>query len=333
MHYPLNNFHLNPWNMFDLLLIASSPSVPPSPSTTHTISVSTAGNLQTIAKLLQSFCSRYRVPSADLTEYFASFYKGESHPADTARTAIVQNAQTEENLLEPYVNSPSYAKKKTVKLAVQGVLKSSVFDLLFIGKISTLLQTNAGLLCWEFSRASSQYRSLDSFTADLTIPFISLHKMRMTPDNCKVTLISAIKWAEEMAEINGDEALLQLKRAALLSGDLGVDSNYQLTFPVFLIYAIHCFTSRALLNTTGTFLQDEDVLESCLEKMIQRINTRLNSVSHSLELGIDLVRTMCGVSSQENGMTCIKDSHLSGADKLVLIRHALLTFNQYKNKR
>lgn len=333
MHYPLNNFHLNPWNMFEILSIASSPSVPPSPSTTHTISVSTAGNLQTIAKILQSFCSRYRVTSADLTKYFASFYKEESNPADTVRTAIVQNAKLEGNLSEPYVNSPSYAKKNTVKLAVQGVLKSSVFDLLFIEKISSLLRTNAGFFCWEYSKASSQYRSLDSFTADLRVPFISLHKMRMTPENCKVTLISAIKWAEEMAEISGDEALLQLKRAALLSGDQGVDSNYQLTSPVFLIYAIHCFTSRALLNTTGTLLQDEDVLESCLKKMIQRINTRLSLFSHSLDLGIDLVRTMCGVSTQENGMTYIRDGHLSAADKLVLVRHALLTFNQYKNKR
>jgi hypothetical protein len=333
MHYPLNSFHLNPWNMFQILSIASSPSPLPQSPSIHAIGGNTARDLQTMSKVFQSFCSQYRVRSADLTKYFASFYKEDSYIADVASTAVVQSAQTDGNYIEPYINGLSYAKKSTVKLAVQGLLKSSVFDLLFTEKISTLLQTNASLLCWEFSRATSLHRSSDAFTADLRVPFISLHTMRMIPEICKMTLISAIKWAEEIAKINRDEAMLQLKRAALLSGDVGVTSNYQLTFSVFLIYAIHCFSARALLGTTDTLLQDGDVLESCLKAMIDGINTSLSLITHSLQLGIDIVGTICGVSSQENSLTCVKDSHLSAADKLVLIRHTLLIFNQYKEKR
>lgn len=342
VHFPLNNFDLNPWNMFEILSVASGPSIPiEPPSTTHTVSIvqnQNGGNIDDtryrMAKIFQSFCAQYRVPSADLTKYFASFYKEESSVAETSRTIVMPNVEKqEEGCPAPNVHNPISTKKITVKLAVQGVLKSSVFDLLFTEKIHLLLHNNADLLRWEFSRASSLCRSSDPFTKDLTVPFISLHTMRITPDDSKITLMSAITWAEEMAEVSRDEALLQLKRTALLSGEASVTSDYQLTFSVFLIYAIHCFSAHALLSTTGTFLQDEIVFESCLKKMMQRSSFRLGLVCHSLQLGVDIIEAIYGVSTKMNGVTSVKEIHLSAADKLILIRHALLSFNEHKNKR
>jgi hypothetical protein len=148
-----------------------------------------------------------------------------------------------------------------------------------------------------------------------------------SPLDSRMTMSSALAWAEKTAGISRNEALLQLKRTALLSGSTGVTTSYYLTFSVFLIYAVHCFTAHAYLQN-DLF---EEIFEACLQQMIKQISTHLDRVQDLLQIDIDILETMFGnVSNVSKDSTeLVKEDKLCTEDRLTLISHALSDFDAH----
>ena len=336
LHYPHNSFDLNPWTLYRMLLDsvrysrdADDCDEPGPDSESHQNDDIRKSMWCRTAKVLQNFCTQYRILPTDLTAYFASFYKLDYYVADTTQMQRLRDAEEKYGMPGSpfYLNEEkSYVKQiKVMKPSLQGLMASPVFELLYTDRATHLLFSNRELLYGEFSRACALLRSSDPFTRDLKTPLPSLQAMNAIPMDCRMTVSSALLWAEETAGISRTEATLQLKRSVLLSGCNGITSGYLLTFSVFLIYAIHCFSSHALLCALPLQSQQLlDVFEGCLQKMIKTSKVRLKATQRSLQLSMSLLTSIYRLPSAKS-----QDGRICGAERLIVARHSLLLFDNH----
>ena len=337
LHFPHNSFDLNPWTLYRMLLNSlksdsdgdcDAGDDPGPDSELHPDDDIRKSMWCRTAKVLHNFCTQYRILPADLTAYFASFYKTKCCVADTTQMLRLRYAEEKYGMpASPfYLNEEkSYVKQvKVMKPSLQGLMASPVFELLYTDRATHLLFSNRELLYWEFSRACALLRSSDPFTRDLKTPLPSLHAMNEKPSDCRMTVSSALLWAEGNAGISREEATLQLKRTVLLSGCNGISPGYLLTFSVFLIYAIHCFSSHALLCAPLQSQHLLDVFEVCLQKMIRMSKARLKATQQSLQLSMNLLTSIYRPPSARS-----KDGRISAAERLIVARHSLVLFDNH----
>ena len=332
LHYPHNSFDLNPWTLYRILLDSVNSETDPGSNTEFYQGIdrenviSTGSKWQRTAKVFQSFCSQFNISFKDLTQYFASFYKTDYFVSDITQMYRLRDVEAKYGMpASPFnLNSDqSYTKQiKVIKPSLQGLMASPVFELLFSDKVILFLSSNCEILYWEFSRACALLRSSDPFTRDLNTPLPSIRTMKSVPWDCRMTVASALEWANETTELNRTEATLQLKRTILLSGHSGITSGYLLTFSGFLLFSIHCFSAHALLCAPIQGQELLDVFEVCLHKMVNSIKARLKAVQQSLPLSISLLTSIFRHPSDKSlkGRIC-------AAERLILARHSLLEFD------
>ena len=328
-HYPHNSFNLNPWAMHKILMDTANLSSEVDDQVDR--GADSDNTWQQIARVFQSFCSQYKIKSTDLTSYFSSFYKGDYYVADTVQMLKLRDEESKYGMpVSPFRYDGGKAYSKTVKVmkpAIQGVMASPVFDLLFTERANLLLSTHSDLLCWEFSAACALQRSSDPFTRDLKTPIPTTRSMTLTPRDCRMTIASALTWAVHAVGISRTEAILQLKRTVLLSGGGGIITGYLLTYSVFVIYAVHCFTAQALLNGPLQNLNLEDVFEECLQQMIMTSAAHLDNVQATLQMNMDVLAAMYKPATAD--LSVIR---IGTAERLIIIRHALEKFDYDLNQ-
>ena len=331
-HYPCNSFELNPWSLYRML-VSSASSREGEGDGDVTNDVTSDDTMLRMARVFKIFCAQFDVSSLALTEYLSSFYKEDYYVADTAQMLSLRDEEGRHGVPESHFRFDGlsrYTKRvKVMKPAIEGVMDSQVFDLLFSERIAVLLHSHAQLLCWEFSRACSQHRSADPFTRHLHTPLPTARTLRAVPHDCRMSVSGAVQWAQRAAGITEGEAMLQLRRTALLSGGGTVVAGYYLTFSVFLMFAVHCFSAQALLAASLQAHPAEDIFESCLRELLEWSNAILVSVQESLRVDVDVLecyyrrisRTAKTHSPSNAGL-----GRLTASQRLILVRHSVVVF-------
>jgi hypothetical protein len=340
-HYPCNSLDLNPWTIYRMHMRSysmvrdteSSSSSSSSSSSRRSNRKETAAGDATLKRMgcvLKSFCSTFKISSSALTEYLSSYYKEDYYVVDTSQMLALRDAEEEHGVPLSHFNFNGYSQYtkcvKVMKPAVDGVMSSEVFDILFSEKIAALLQRHSHLLCWEYSRACAQHRNLDTFTRDLKIPLPTARTFAAFPHDCRMTISSALNWAQHATGITDTEATLQLKRTVLLSGGSALSAEYHLTFNVFVIYAVHCFTAQALLSAPQKSHSLADIFEACMQEFLHRSSSILASVQQSLQLDVKILDSMFrwdDCSTKVLGPT----TRLSAGERLIIVRHSILAFD------
>ena len=324
VHYPRNNMDLNPWNIHNMIVAAQGGC---------NVAIA-ADTRQCIGRFIKAFCAQFRVPSTDITEYLFSLHKEDYYIADSAQMLQLRNAEKQHGISGGqflFDGHGKYTRKINVmKPAVVGVMAAGVFDLLFTDRIANLLGAHSHLLSWEYSRAFSKDRTQDPFTRHLKCPLPTARSFHDYPEDCRMSSSSAIRWAEDMAAITNREATIQLKRTALLSGGGCVSTEYHLTYSVFLIFAVHCFSSQALLalpsysSSAGQQYQSIDILEACIAEMLERSAAMLSSAKCAIRIDVSLLDFMFPRHPQNADASFPR---LSASERLIVVRHSVSAFN------
>jgi hypothetical protein len=338
-HYPCNSLDLNPWTVYRMHMSSyivvrdtdkSSSSSSSSSSSCRNGTAAGDTTLKRMGIVFKSFCSTFKVSSSALTDYLSSYYKEDYYVADTSQMLALRDLEEEHGIQSNHFHFNGYSqytkRVKVMKPAVDGVMSSEVFDLLFSEKIAALLQRHSHLLCWEYSRACAQRRNLDTFTCDLKIPLPTARTFAAFPHDCRMTISSALHWAQRATGITDTEATLQLKRTVLLSGGTALNAEYHLTFNIFLIYAVHCFTAQALLSAPLQSHSLEDIFEACIQEFLHRSSSILASVQQSLQLDVKILDSMFrwdDCSAKVLGPT----ARLSAGERLIIVRHSIIAFD------
>jgi hypothetical protein len=336
-HYPCNSLVLNPWTIYRMHMgsysvvnDAHSSSSSSSSSSSRNGSATGDATLKRMGNVFKTFCTTFKVSSSALTDYLSSFYKEDYYVADTSQMLALRDTEEEHGIPSNHFNFNGYSqytkRVKVIKPAVDGVMSSQVFDLLFSEKIAVLLQSHSHLLYWEYSRACAQHRNLDTFTRDLKIPLPTARTFAAFPHDCRMTISSALHWAQRATGITDTEATLQLKRTILLSGGGALTTEYHLTFNVFLIFAVHCFTTQALLCAPMQSHSPEDIFEACMQEFLHRSASILASVQQSLHLDVKILDSMFRwdeCSARVFGTS----TRLSAGERLIIVRHSILAFD------
>lgn len=325
VHYPHNNMDLNPWNIHNMIVAARG----------GCNVVVAADTRQCIGRFIKAFCAQFKVPSTDITEYLFSLHKEDYYIADAAQMLQLRGAEKQHGISGGqflFDGHGKYTRKINVmKPAVVGVMAAELFDLLFTDRIAHLLDKHSHLLSWEYSRAFAKDRTQDPFTRHLKCPLPTARSFHDYPEDCRMSASSAIRWAEDMAGITNREAALQLKRTALLSGGGCVSTEYHLTYSVFLIFAIHCFSSQALLtlplysSSAGHQHQSIDILEASILEMFERSAAMLSVAKCAIRIDVSLLDFMFPRHPQS---AYASFPRLSAAERLIVVRHSVLAFNE-----
>ena len=324
VHYPCNSMDFNPWNIHKMFVTAQGGSC----------DVISDDTRQCIGRFIKAFCAQFKISTAVITEYLFSFYKEECYVADAAQMLEVRDAERQHNISAGQFMFDGHSKYtrriNVMKPAALGVMAAEIFDLLFTDRIAELLDSHTHLLSWEYSRAFSRDRTQDPFTRHLKSPLPTARTFNSYPHDCRMSVSSAIRWAEDMAGMTKREATLQLKRTALLSGGGCVSIEYHLTYSVFLIFAIHCFSSQALLalpSISNGHYQSIDILEACIFELLERSTAMLSATKCALKIDVDILDYMFPGCPLNANARAPSHPRMSAAERLIAVRHSVSAFN------
>ena len=217
------------------------------------IALSEGGPKNSLPHLFRLYCTQFNLLPESLGSFFSSFYKTNDDDNDQKNISI----------------------RDSVRLA----LNSQVFDCLLNNYSLRLLYANSELLKWEFSRWSARYRSTDPFTCYERTPMITTEMIQSRGRDAMMTSSSAIEWAIQVVGLTRDEALINLESSAVLMST----PNRYLTFSAFVIYAIKCFSYRAL-EEKGALSSEEFVI--LVKKMLQSFSERLTAVQQAMHMRV-----------------------------------------------
>jgi hypothetical protein len=170
MNFPLNSFELNPWEIFQLLLVKSSPR---QRATVHPATILDADSGDCLSGVFEEFCQVYQVSTQKLSSFFASYY---TEPAGRGKAA------------------GEYVMKQDVQRCLRD---PSYIVCLLQDDVLRLLYANADLLRWEFGRLCMKKRASDPFTASLDVPFPTCEFMRNRPEDAMVRGCVLLDWARQ----------------------------------------------------------------------------------------------------------------------------------------
>jgi len=178
IHYPLNSFNHNPWQVVQMFKDSSK------------LAQSEGGPKNSLPHLFKLYCAQFKLLPETLGSFFSSFYKTND------------DSNEEKNI----------SLRDSVRLS----LASPVFDCLLNNYSLRLLYANSDLLKWEFSRWASRYRSTDPFTCYERTPILTTEMVQFRGRDAMMTNTSAIKWAVQVVGLTRDEALINLESSAVL---------------------------------------------------------------------------------------------------------------------
>lgn len=136
VHFPLNSFELNPWEVAQIFLHTYNKGNRTSYGSNDS---NVSGREHALSDVFKVFCNQYSISPKDLGAYFGSKY-------EQSAVSISNNPAT----------SPNASKVKMNEDTIIG-LKDPILDIIFGDKILRLLLANANLLKWEYSRIFSCY--------------------------------------------------------------------------------------------------------------------------------------------------------------------------------
>ena len=178
IHYPMNSFNHNPWQVVQMFKDSSK------------IAISEGGPKNSLPHLFRLYCSQFNLLPETLGSFFSSFYKTNSDGIDNKNISI----------------------RDSVRIA----LNSQVFDCLLNNYSLRLLYANSELLKWEFSRWSARFRSTDPFTCYERTPLITTEMIQSRGRDAMMTSTSATEWAVQIVGLTRDQALINLESSAVL---------------------------------------------------------------------------------------------------------------------